>query len=225
MSELKTLKHFNVLYVDDDKESCRTLAQILQYYFRDVYVAFNGVEALEIFQTKECHFLIVDYDMPLMDGYEFLSRVREVDADIPAIIMSSYDDKVKLKNAITLNLIDYILKPYELEELQDVLKKLVLKIENSGLYRIYLGDGYLYDKSLKQIIKDDTIQTLTSFEVKAFEYLLAHQNQVVKYSKLLDILDSTSQKSLISLIYKINSKFSSKRIHNVKDIGYVLKVC
>lgn len=224
MKELDILKNLTVLYMDDDKEACKSLQQILQYYFKEVFIAFNGVEALEVFEKKECHFLIVDYDMPLMDGYAFLSRVREVDEEIPAIIMSSYDDKVKLKNAITLNLIDYIMKPYELEELQEVLKKLAIKIEKNSLYKVDIANECFYDKALKQIIKNNEIQVLTSYEIKVFEYLLGYQNKVVNYDRLLDILDSTSQKSLISIIYKINSKLPSKLIQNVKDIGYIFKV-
>lgn len=99
MKELNILKELTVLYVDDDKRACEILKQILLYYFKEVLVAYNGLEALEIFENKECHFLIVDYDMPLMDGYEFLSKVREVDEEIPAIIMSSYDDFSEVEKA------------------------------------------------------------------------------------------------------------------------------
>ena len=99
MKELNILKELTVLYVDDDKRACESLKQILLYYFKEVLVAYNGLGAWEIFENKECHFLIVDYDMPLMDGYEFLSKVREVDEEIPAIIMSSYDDFSEVEKA------------------------------------------------------------------------------------------------------------------------------
>lgn len=223
MRKLDVLKELNVLYVDDDKQACESLKHILQYYFKEVFIAYNGVEALEVFENKVCHFLIVDYDMPLMDGYGFLSKVREVNEEIPAIIMSSYDDKVKLKNAITLNLIDYIMKPYELNELQEVFKRLSLKIEKSNLYQVQITNECFYDKTLKQIVKENETQLLTSYEIKVFEHLLENKNKVVIYDTLLDILDSTSHKSLVSIIYKINNKLSSKLIKNIKDIGYILK--
>ncbi len=223
MTKLEILKELYVLYVDDDKKACESLKYILKYYFKSVFTAYNGIEALEIYKKQQCHFLIVDYDMPLMDGYEFLSKVREIDEEIPAIIMSSYDDKTKLKNAITLNLIDYIVKPYELNELQEILKKLAMRVKKAGLYQIQIATNCFYDKSLKQIIKDNTTYTLTSYEIKVFEFLLQNQNKVISYEQLLDILNSTSQKSLISIIYKINNKLPSKLIQNIKDIGYILK--
>jgi len=224
MRKLNILKNLTVLYVDDDKQACESLKQILQYYFKEVFIAFNGVEALEIFNTKECHFLIVDYDMPLMDGYEFLSKVREIDENIPAIIMSSYDDKVKLKNAITLNLIDYITKPYELDELQELLKKVALKVEKNGLLKAQITPECFYDTTTKQIVLNNTAEQLTSYEIKVFEYLLKNQNKIISYDYLLDVIDSASQKSLISIIHKINSKLPSKLIQNIKDIGYILKI-
>lgn len=223
MKKLTILKKLNVLYVDDDKETCESLKQILQYYFKEVFIAYNGLEALEIFKDKQCHFLIVDYDMPLMNGYEFLSKVREIDEEIPAIIMSSYDDKVKLKNAISLNLIDYVIKPYEINEFQEVLKKLAFKIEKSNLLKIQITQECFYDKTLKQIVTNNVGEQLTSYEIKVFEYLLKNQNKIVSYDQLLDILESSSQKSLISIIYKINNKLPSKLIQNIKDIGYILK--
>ncbi|MDY0327962.1 MAG: response regulator [Arcobacteraceae bacterium] len=223
MKKLDILKELSVLYVDDDKQACESLKHILQYYFKEVFIAYNGVEALEVFENKECHFLIVDYDMPLMDGYEFLSKVREIDEEIFAIIMSSYDDKVKLKNAIKLNLLEYMTKPYELNELQEVLKKLALKVEKNALLKVQITPECCYDKTLNQIIINNVGEQLTSYEVKVFEYLLKNQDKIVSYDQLLDILDSTSQKSLISIIYKINNKLPSKLIKNIKDIGYILK--
>ncbi len=223
MNELNILKELSVLYVDDDKQACESLKHILQYYFKEVFIAYNGVEALEVFENNECHFLIVDYDMPLMDGYEFLSKVREIDEEVFAIIMSSYDDKVKLKNAIKLNLLEYMTKPYELNELQGVLKNLALKVEKNGLLKVEITPECFYDKTLKQIVTNDLGEQLTSYEIKVFEYLLKNQDKIVNYDQLLDILDSTSQKSLISIIYKINSKLPSKLIQNIKDIGYIFK--
>ena len=223
MNELNILKELTVLYVDDDKEACQSLQEILKYYFKDILIAHNGQEALDIFQTQECHFLIADYDMPIMDGYEFLSKVRKLDEQIPAIIMSSYDDKVKLKNAIKLNLIDYIVKPYELDELQEVLQKVAARFQSNSSFQIKIAPNCFYDKILKQIITNDTVETLTSFEIKVLEYFIKHKQKVIRYEELLDILDSSSQKSLISIIYKINNKFSFKILHNIKDVGYILK--
>lgn len=217
------LNNLNVLYVDDDKKACESLAHILKYYFHTVFIAHNGQEALEIYMQNQCHLLIVDYDMPVMDGYEFLSKVRENDDITSAIIMSSYDDKVKLKNAIKLNLLEYMVKPYELNDLKNILEIFVEQLQKKGLLQYQLTDSCHYSFVTKRVVEKDTEYKLTSFEIKIFEYLLKNENKVIPYEKLLDLIEAQSQKSLISMIYKIQKKIPIKIIENVKDIGYILK--
>jgi DNA-binding response OmpR family regulator len=222
MSELKILKELTVLYVDDDKEACETLQHILAYYFKDVFIAYNGQEALNMYYQNTCHLLIVDYDMPIMDGYEFLSKVRENDDEIPALMLSSYDDKIKLKNAITLNLLEYIVKPYELDKLQNVLKKYAQHVRKKGLLKYQITSHCFYDTTKKIILEKEKEHKLTAFEVKLFELLLKNRQKVISYDELLDILNSANQKSLISMIHKLKKKLPNGIIENIKDIGYIL---
>lgn len=223
MKNLDILKELNVLYVDDDLSACESLKHILNYYFKEVFIAHNGQKALEIYQTLPCHLLIVDYDMPIINGYEFLSKVRENDNDTPALIISSYDDKIKLKNAIKLNLLEYIVKPYELNELQNVFKKFVTLIEKRGVLQYHISDKCYYDMTQKAIFDNEIEKNLTSYEIKIFEYLLQNRGKVISYEILLDMLNSSSHRSLISIIHKIKKKLPRKIIDNVKDIGYILK--
>jgi DNA-binding response OmpR family regulator len=223
MKKLDILKELNVLYVDDDKSACNSLKGILQYYFKEVFIAFNGVEALEVYGKKSCHLLIVDYDMPLMNGYEFLSKIRQENEHITAIIMSSYDDKVKLKNAIRLNLLDYIVKPYELTQLQDLFKEFAKKVMSNSALKIQITHECYYDTIQKYIFCNDKVEKFTSSEIKIFEYFLKNRGKMINYEELLDLINSNSQKSLISIIYKINSKLPLKFIENIRDMGYKVK--
>lgn len=223
MNNFDILKELNVLYVDDDIQACQSSEKILQYYFKNVFIAHDGKEALKIFNTKECHLLMVDYDMPIMNGYEFLSEIRENDDEVSAMIISSYDDKIKLKNAIGLNLLEYIVKPYELSDLKEVLNKFVKNLEKKELLRYYVSDALFYDRLKKTFIEDSKEYKFTSYEIKLIEHLFKYRNQVVGYDELMYILESNNQKSLISIVYKINKKLNIKLIENVKDMGYRLK--
>ncbi len=218
----KLLKRYNVLYVDDDTKDCESLEAILKYYFKNVFIANDGREALNIYKNNKCDLLIVDYDMPKMDGYELLSTIRQKDQKTQAIIVSAHDDKIKLKNAIKLNLIDYLVKPYELQELKDVLKKFIEKKSPKDLPKISIRDNYYYCKNKKSIYNDKEVYKLTAFEIKIFEELLENRKKIISYEKLLFELDSTNHKSLISIIHKLKKKLPPKIIQNIKDIGYIL---
>lgn len=222
MNEFEELKELNVLYVDDDKEACDSLKLILSYYFKKVFIAHDGVEALNIYKKELCHLLIVDYDMPIMNGYEFLKIIREEDDKIAAFIISSYDEKIKLKNAIKLNLLDYLVKPYELSQLKEILRLFTQYIKKNSLLKYLINQDCYYDISSKKIIFKNEELSLTSYEIKIFEYLLKNKSKIVSYEELLYSINSTNHKSLVSIIHKINKKFDSKVIENIKDIGYKL---
>ncbi len=224
MNDLKILKNLNVLYVDDDNEACKSIGTVLKYYFNNVYTAKNGFEALDIYKKKSCNVLLVDYDMPMMNGYEFLKEVRNENSLIPAVIISSYDDKDKLFNAIKLELVEYLVKPFEHNELKELFKNILEWMKKKSLLEYQLGDNCIYSLTTKQIIKDEQNIDLTSSEYKILEYLLFNENRLIHYDTLIDLnSDDSNQKSLLSQIYKIKKKIGVDIIKNVKNEGYILK--
>jgi DNA-binding response OmpR family regulator len=224
MNDLKILKTLNVLYVDDDEEACQSIGTVLEYYFANVYIAKNGFEALEIYKKKSCNVLLVDYDMPMMNGYKFLKEVRIENSLIPAVIISSYDDKDKLFNAIKLELVEYLVKPFEHSELKELFQKILTWMEKKSLLEYHLGDNCTYSLTTKQIIKDGKTIDLTSSEYKILEYLLFNDNRLIPYNTLIDLnSEDSNHKSLVSQIYKIKKKIGLDIIKNVKNEGYILK--
>lgn len=224
MNDLKILKTLNVLYVDDDNEACESIGTVLKYYFNNVYIAKNGFEALDIYKERRCNVLLVDYDMPMMNGYEFLKEVRQENSLIPAVIISSYDDKDKLFNAIKLELVEYLVKPFEHSELKALFKNILLWMEKKSLLSYHLSNSCIYSLTTKQIIKDDKKIDLTSSEYKILEYLLFNENRLIPYDTLIELnSENSNHKSLVSQIYKIKKKIAVDIIKNVKSEGYILK--
>jgi len=224
MYNLKILKSLNVLYVDDDIETCNSMKATLQYYFHEVYTTNNGYEALDIYRDCNCHVLLVDYDMPGMNGYEFLKAIREENSLIPAAIISSYDDKDKLFNAIKLELVDYLIKPYQYFELKELFKNIIHWMERKSLLEFSLSDTVVYSFATKQLISNNNNTDLTSSECKILEHLIKNKGRLVPYQTLIDLNgEESTQKSLVSQIYKIKNKIGSDIIKNVKNEGYILK--
>ena len=224
MNDLKILKTLNVLYVDDDSEACKSIGTVLEYYFNNVYIANNGFEALDIYKKKSCNVLLVDYDMPMMNGYAFLKEVREKNSLIPAVIISSYDDKDKLFNAITLELVEYLVKPFEHSDLKELFKNILSWMEKKSLLEYPLSDDCIYSLTTKQIINEDKTIDLTSSEYKILEYLLFNENRLIPYDTLIDLnSEDSNHKSLVSQIYKLKKKIGLDIIKNVKNEGYILK--
>ena len=225
MNDLKILKSLNVLYVDDDKDAREKLESILKYYFNNVYTAGDGYEAFEVYKKNTCNLLLVDYDMPIMNGNEFLKLVREENIKIPAVVISAYEEKDKLKNAIKLNLVNYLVKPYSLEDLKNVLNESIEWMQNNALLKVNFDDNSYYDFSLKSIVSNESIVQLTAYEATILEYLFQNENRLVSYDTLLYILkEQSNKKSLLTIVYKLKKKIPSNVIKNVKDLGYLLSL-
>ncbi len=107
----------NVLVVEDDP----MVAQLHEHYLSQIGgfqlcdVARSGTAALELLGHKKYDLVILDVFMPKMDGLQFLSKVRERDFDVDVIIVSAANDKDKIKQALRLGAVDYIIKPFEFD--------------------------------------------------------------------------------------------------------------
>jgi len=223
MKDLTQFKNLNVLYVDDDPVACKKLEQILKYYFANVFIANTASKAMDIYQKGRINILLVDYDMPIMNGADFLRDIRKSNSKIPAVIISSYDDKEKLFDAIELQLISYLVKPYSMDELKEVFYKTLEWMESKGLLEKKLVQDIFYSYSTKKVYANDKEIVLSPSEFKILETLLNKENQLVSYNLLMDIIgESCTHKSLVNQMHKLKKKLGINIIKNVKDLGYIL---
>ena len=135
---------FKVLIADDEPFILDGLRHIIQWEEHGLEIAgeaTNGIEALEILKTTKVHILITDIKMPKMNGLELLKRVRELYPEIKSVILSGYDDFVFLKEAIKLEIENYLLKPVLKDELSSTLLNITDKIESELYKQISLREG------------------------------------------------------------------------------------
>jgi len=223
MKDLTLFKNLNVLYVDDDPIACEKLKKILVYYFSKVYIANSTEKAMNFYKKGRCNLLLVDYDMPIMTGADFLHEIRKTNTTIPAVIISSYDDKEKLFNAIELQLVSYLVKPYSMDELKTVFYKVLDWIDDKGLLEKVLGDNILYNYSTKKINNNSEEITLSPSEFKILEILLNNEKRLINYEELMDSIgENCTHKSLVNQMHKLKKKIGVDIIKNVKDLGYIL---
>lgn len=107
----------NVLVVEDDP----MVAQLHEHYLSQIKgfelcdIAGNGDEALSLLAENSYDLLILDVFMPTMDGLQLLAKIREAGYDVDVIIVSAANDNDKIKLALRLGAVDYIIKPFEFE--------------------------------------------------------------------------------------------------------------
>jgi len=124
----KSSIELKILYVEDDESARIKTLQLLKNFFRDITIAINGKDGIEKFSNDVFDLVITDINMPYMNGIEMLKKIREVDKDIPCLILSAHDDSEYFVDAIKLSLDGYILKPIEITQFTDILYKIIDKI-------------------------------------------------------------------------------------------------
>lgn len=107
----------NILIIDDEKAIRKTLTEILSYEGYKIEEASDGEEGLQKFREKIFDVVLCDIKMPKLDGIEFLDKVREINPDIPVIMISGHGTIETAVEAVKKGAYDYIAKPPDLNRL------------------------------------------------------------------------------------------------------------
>ena len=107
----------NILIIDDEKAIRKTLGEILSYEGYKIDEAADGEEGLKKFSSTTYDVVLCDIKMPKMDGIEFLEKAREVNIDVPIIVISGHGNIETAVEAVKKGAFDYISKPPDLNRL------------------------------------------------------------------------------------------------------------
>jgi len=163
MSEVKELqasaKGLNLLYAEDNDALRLNAQQLLKKLFETVYVAADGQEAFELFKRNSIHILITDIKMPHMDGFALIEKIKAINPSVRIIIMSAFDDKAFLLQAIKDGVFGYLKKPVNVTELTNTLLKATKEIrteQENQIFFMHLKNVFNYQSSMVLMLKKNT---------------------------------------------------------------------
>ena len=110
-------KSFDLLFVDDEAKAGELFTRFCRGRPYRPHVFQRGDEALRHFEEQGADLVITDLRMPGMDGIEFLSQIRQRDHEVPAIVITAYSTVNSAINALRLGAVDFLKKPFDMEEL------------------------------------------------------------------------------------------------------------
>ncbi len=123
---------YRIVIADDEKHVRELLTKNINMADNEYQVvgkAENGAQALELVRELKPDILITDVCMPLVDGLELIGKIKELDQSVKTVIISGYDDFTYAKQALTLGVTDYLLKPFLPDEMYEVLDKIKAELE------------------------------------------------------------------------------------------------
>jgi len=124
---VKKLHDITLLYVEDDFDAQEKMRLLFEDEICEFYQAFNGKDALSLYYQKQPDIIITDINMPHMDGLNFAKRVKEIYEEQPIIIISGFDSRENLLDAINIGVEQFLPKPINIELLFEKIKKIITK--------------------------------------------------------------------------------------------------
>lgn len=220
-------KDLKVLYVEDNDDVRIQTAKVLSIYFQNITQSKNAKEALKKFKNSTFDLIFTDIDMPEINGLEMIKQIREKDDFIPIIIISAYDDTNYFLKAIEYGIDGYILKPFKFDSIQNLIKKVTLKINKFKKipHIIKLLDNYHWNIEDSCLYKDQEIINLTKKENILFRLLASSTNAIYTTEEIeIELFndDYNDNKRVRSLISRLRNKLSSNLIISIYAQGYKL---
>lgn len=223
---------FTVLYVEDNDKLRNQTMKMLRSILPNVLEAKNGKEGVEIYtryknseELKDIDLIIADIQMPYKNGLEMIALIRKVDAKIPIVIFSAYDKSDYFLEAIKIGIDGYILKPYTLLDITEVLINAINKYYDQNI--IKLENDFIWCPLTSILKKKDEVIKLSKNEIKLIEFLIS-LNQGIKSSESIEnyIFDDfiSNNKRVRGLISRFNSKLETNIIESIYGEGYRIKV-
>lgn len=114
----------SVLYVEDEEDTRKQISQILELFFKNVYVSSDGEGGFELFKSNKVDLVMTDLTMPKMDGLEMIKKIRKINPFQHVIVLTAHNSSENLMETIDLQLDGFLLKPIKMDKMLDLLLKI-----------------------------------------------------------------------------------------------------
>ena len=217
-----------IMVVDDEAGVRELLADALKLAGFESITATDGMNALTLLRSHKPALLIVDINMPLMDGFDLIERIRQNGDNTPALMLSARNEKSDVTRGLTLGADDYVTKPFGLEELILRIKAILRRSRISQERESMLQCGPIrMNDPLHQVTFNDEPIDLSPTEYRLLQMLLENKGRVVSKSALLEDVwgitfesETTVIDTYISYLRKKLHRDGFEGIRTVRGVGF-----
>ncbi len=217
---------FRILVVDDDKSTRLLLKAVLESKNYTVCTAENGEAALSILDENHIDLVVLDIMMPKMDGYEFTKTLREVNNNLPILMVSAKQLPEDKKKGFLVGTDDYMTKPIDEEEMLLRIKALLRRAQIVSERKIMVGDVVLDYDALTVTRKGETLD-LPQKEFLLLYKLLSYPGKIFTRIQLMDEIwgadSETGWETVTVHIGRLRKRFENWdefEIVSVRGLGY-----
>lgn len=217
---------FQILVVDDDRNTRLLLKAVLQAENYTVFTAENGEDALEVMDKEHIDLVVLDVMMPKMDGLEFTRILRQTDNNLPILMVSARQLPADKRQGFLVGTDDYITKPIDEVEMLLRIKALLRRARIVSERRIVLGDVVL-DYDSFTVSRGAERQELPQKEFLLLYKLLSYPGKIFTRIQLMDEIwgadSDTGWETVTVHIGRLRKRFElwpEFEIVSVRGLGY-----
>ncbi|MFD6417403.1 response regulator transcription factor [Streptomyces sp. NPDC060194] len=227
-----------VLIVDDEPAVREALQRSLAFEGYAVEVAVDGVDALARIESYRPDLVVLDIQMPRMDGLTVARRVRAGGSELPVLMLTARDTVGDRVTGLDAGADDYLVKPFELDELLARVRALLRRSSYAAdaAAETVVDDALAFadlrmDLSTREVVRGTRRVELTRTEFTLLEMFLAHPRQVLTREQILKAVwgfdfEPSSNSLDVYVMYlrrKTEAGGEPRLVHTVRGVGYVLR--
>ena len=214
-----------ILLLEDDMALNQTVVDYLENLNYEVTTVYDGNSAMNEIYENSFDLLLLDVNVPDINGFEILKNARAQNITTPSIFITSLNSIVDLEHGFESGCDDYIRKPFSLKELklrvETILKREFFHQDNS---KIEIDTNIFYDTANDLLVVDNEDIQLNNKDAKLLKLFLKNSEQVLShetiYSTLWDYDEQPSETALRTYVKNLRKYLGKEKIVSIKKLGY-----
>ncbi|MFA7084036.1 MAG: response regulator transcription factor [Arcobacteraceae bacterium] len=215
-----------ILLLEDEYSLRKSVKELLEDCEYLVYDFSNGKEALDAIYANSYDLLLLDVNVPGLNGFELANKIQKDNIFVPIIFMTSLTEIDSLERGYEMGCCDYVKKPFDLSELRlrvsTALRTSTLNVTHSTM--LELKYGYEYDAKNFKLKKNEEEVQLSKTEKMILELFIKNKNQLITSEMITQYVwqDYVDPANVRVQINNLRKKLDKNLIINIRGLGYKL---
>lgn len=219
-----------ILVVDDEESLADMLTTALRFAGYDVNSEATGLDALQRIKAEPPDLIVLDVNLPDIDGFEVCRRIRRDGFEAPVIFLTARTSTDDIRTGFGGGGDDYLTKPFSLEELSLRIEAILRRTQSDSVGHQLTCGILVLDEDSHQVFVDDSEIELSPTEFRLLRYLMLNQGRVLSKLQILDYVweydfegNDAVVETYVSYLRKKLGPEVTELLRTVRGTGYVLR--